>query len=77
MQVYIPGRVTLFERNGSTNARSMTSVHVHEFIRVKSSKDHIDPNLWRPLIMNLQRFQGLGNELHPSCLAQTDEEWYR
>ncbi|MDY7526339.1 MULTISPECIES: flavin reductase family protein [unclassified Cryobacterium] len=55
----------------------ITRVHVHESIRVKGSKNRIDPNLWRPLIMNFQRFYGLGDELHPSRLAQTDEEWYR
>ena len=55
----------------------ITRVHVHNGIRLKGSKNRIDPNLWRPLIMNFQRFYSLGDELHPSRLAQTDEEWYR
>jgi flavin reductase (DIM6/NTAB) family NADH-FMN oxidoreductase RutF len=52
-------------------------VHVHESIRLAGSKNRIDPTLWRPLIMNFQRFYGLGDEVHPSRLAGTDEEWYR
>jgi hypothetical protein len=33
---------------------------------------HIDPVRWRPLIMNFCRFFGLGGEVHPSHLAQSD-----
>jgi len=55
----------------------ITRVHVHESIRLAGSRNRIDPNLWRPLIMNFQRFYGLGTEIHPSRLSQTDEEWYR
>lgn len=55
----------------------ITRVHVHESIRLPGAKNRIDPNLWRPLIMNFQRFYGLGDEVHPSRLAGTDEEWYR
>jgi flavin reductase (DIM6/NTAB) family NADH-FMN oxidoreductase RutF len=55
----------------------ITRVHVHESIRLAGTKNRIDPNLWRPLIMSFQRFYGLGAEVHPSRLAETDEEWYR
>jgi len=55
----------------------VTRVHVHESIRLHGTKDRIDPDLWRPLIMNFQRFYGLGDEVHPSRLSQIDEEWYR
>ncbi|XUK64274.1 hypothetical protein ABMA10_20100 [Plantibacter sp. RU18] len=55
----------------------ITRVHVHETIRLKGTKNRIDPDRWRPLIMNFQRFYGLGAEVHPSRLARTDEEWYR
>jgi flavin reductase (DIM6/NTAB) family NADH-FMN oxidoreductase RutF len=55
----------------------ITRVHVHDSIRLAGTENRIDPDLWRPLIMNFQRFYGLGPEVHPSRLADTDEEWYR
>jgi flavin reductase (DIM6/NTAB) family NADH-FMN oxidoreductase RutF len=55
----------------------ITRVHVHDSIRAHGAKNRIDPNLWRPLIMNFQRFYGLGREVQPSRLAEVDEEWYR
>lgn len=55
----------------------VTRAHVHESIRLRGTKNRIDPDLWRPLIMNFQRFYGLGEELRPSRLSQVDEEWYR
>ena len=55
----------------------VTRVHVHESIRLRGTTNRIDPGLWRPLIMNFQRFYGLGEELRPSRLSQIDEEWYR
>jgi flavin reductase (DIM6/NTAB) family NADH-FMN oxidoreductase RutF len=55
----------------------ITRVHVHDSIRLSGTQNRIDPNLWRPLIMSFQRFYGLGPEVHPSRLAETDEEWYR
>jgi hypothetical protein len=33
---------------------------------------HIDPVRWRPLIMSFCRFFGLGGEVHPSRLAESD-----
>lgn len=56
---------------------TITRVHVHNSIRMAGTKSRIDPDLWRPLIMNFQRFYGLSNALHPSRLAGIDEEWYR
>lgn len=55
----------------------VTRVHVHDAIRLAGSRDRIDPDLWRPLIMSFQRFYGLGPEVHPSRLATIDEDWYR
>jgi flavin reductase (DIM6/NTAB) family NADH-FMN oxidoreductase RutF len=55
----------------------ITRVHVHESIRLNGATNRIDPNLWRPLIMNFQRFYGLGPEVQLSRLSQIDEEWYR
>ncbi len=35
-------------------------------------RPHIDPVRWRPLIMSFCRFFGLGGEVHPSRLAESD-----
>ena len=35
-------------------------------------RPHIDPVRWRPLIMSFCRFFGLGGEMHPSRLAESD-----
>ena len=55
----------------------ITRVHVHESIRMAGSTNRIDPDSWRPLIMNFQRFYGLGQQVRSSRLAGIDEEWYR
>jgi flavin reductase (DIM6/NTAB) family NADH-FMN oxidoreductase RutF len=52
-------------------------VFVHEEIRVPGSEDHIDPDAWRPLIMSFQKLYGLGEQVHPSTLAQIPERFYR
>lgn len=33
---------------------------------------HIDPERWRPLLMSFCRFFGMGDEVHPSRLAESD-----
>ena len=35
-------------------------------------RHRIDPARWRPLIMSFCRFFGLGGEVHPSRLAESD-----
>lgn len=55
----------------------VTRVHVHPGLLMEGCCDRIDPNKWRPLIMSFQRFYGLGDELHPSTLAQIPEDMYR
>ena len=51
----------------------IVKLHVDEKLLVSgSSRPHIDPLRWRPLIMNFCRFFGLGGELHPSRLAESD-----
>lgn len=55
----------------------ITHIHVHEAIRSAGSANRVDPDRWRPLLMNFQRFYGIGDELRPSRLATIDEEWYR
>jgi len=43
--------------------------HVHESILASGHRHHIDPDKWRPLIMNFLEFYGLGSQVHPSRLA--------
>ena len=43
--------------------------HVHETILAPGHRHHIDPDKWRPLIMNFLEFYGLGGQVHPSRLA--------
>ncbi|MCQ4041008.1 flavin reductase family protein [Streptantibioticus rubrisoli] len=52
-------------------------VHVHPDIAMDGTADRIDPDKWRPLIMSFQKFYGVGPQVHPSTLAQIDEELYR
>ena len=44
--------------------------HVEESIRKPGHRHHIDPERWRPLIMNFLEFYGLSEQVHPSRLAQ-------
>lgn len=44
--------------------------HVHESILTPGRRHHIDPDKWRPLIMNFLEFYGLGDRVHPSRLAE-------
>lgn len=52
-------------------------VHVEEAIRMAGYPDRIDPERWRPLIMNFCQFFGLGEMVHHSTLAEIPEEAYR
>jgi hypothetical protein len=48
-------------------------LHVDESLLTgDSSRPHIDPVTWRPLMMSFCRFFGLGAEVHPSRLADSD-----
>jgi flavin reductase (DIM6/NTAB) family NADH-FMN oxidoreductase RutF len=55
----------------------VTRVHAHEAILAHDSRDHIDPDSWRPLIMSFQKLYGLGHQLRPSQLATVPEHLYR
>ncbi|RLE16057.1 MAG: hypothetical protein DRJ28_02485 [Actinobacteria bacterium] len=44
--------------------------NVHESILALGHRHHIDPDRWRPLIMNFLEFYGLGSQVHPSRLAR-------
>jgi flavin reductase (DIM6/NTAB) family NADH-FMN oxidoreductase RutF len=63
-----------FGKNVSANCFEVhiVKLHVHESLLVgDGSRPHIDPVKWRPLIMNFCRFFGIGDEVHPSRLAES------
>jgi flavin reductase (DIM6/NTAB) family NADH-FMN oxidoreductase RutF len=50
----------------------ITRLHVEEDLLIGSpEKPHIDPTAWNPLIMSFCRFFSVGNEVHPSRLAES------
>lgn len=51
-------------------------VHVHPDLLVDGHANRIDPDKWSPLIMNFQKFYGLGAQVHPSRLADIPEQAY-
>jgi len=64
-----------FGKNVSANIFEVhiVKLHVDEKLLVGSdARPYIDPVRWRPLIMNFCRFFGLGGEMHPSRLAESD-----
>lgn len=67
------------ERRGKLVALEVriVRVHVEERIRMAGYPNRIDPERWRPLIMNFCQFYGLGGMLHHSTLAEIPEEAYR
>ena len=51
----------------------IVKVHVDDSLLVSDGlRPHIDPVRWRPLIMSFCRFFGLGGEVHPSRLAESN-----
>lgn len=64
------GRILVFEMR-------IVRVHVHDDIRMPETRDRIDPDAWRPLIMSFQQLYGLGPRVHRSTLAQVPEQLYR
>jgi hypothetical protein len=65
----------LFGKNVSANFFEVhiTKLHVDENILTgDAARRHIDPVRWRPLIMSFCRFFGVGSEVHPSRLAESD-----
>jgi flavin reductase (DIM6/NTAB) family NADH-FMN oxidoreductase RutF len=64
-----------FGKNVGANAFEVhiTRLHVEESLLVSDGpRPHIDPVRWRPLMMSFCRFFGLGDEVHPSRLAESD-----
>ncbi len=63
-----------FGKNVSANLFEVhiTKVHVsEELLTGDPARPRIDPSRWRPLIMSFCRFFGLGDEAHPSRLAES------
>ena len=64
-----------FGKNVSANAFEIHIVRLHVEQSLLIGDDphpHIDPEKWRPLIMSFCRFFGVGDEVHPSRLAQSN-----
>lgn len=64
-----------FGKNVSANTFEVHIVKLHvddKLLMGDGPRPHIDPVRWRPLIMSFCRFFGLGGELHPSRLAESD-----
>ncbi len=64
-----------FGKNVKANAFEVHIVKLHvdeQLLVCEGSRPHIDPVRWRPLIMSFCQFFGLGGELHPSRLAESD-----
>ena len=64
-----------FGKNVSANVFEVhiAKLHVDESLLTGDpARPYIDPVAWRPLIMSFCRFFGLGAELHPSRLANSD-----
>jgi flavin reductase (DIM6/NTAB) family NADH-FMN oxidoreductase RutF len=67
-----------FGKNVNANCFEVhiVKLHVDESVLVpgeaESTRRHIDPEKWKPLIMSFCRFFGRGDELHPSRLAESD-----
>ena len=64
-----------FGKNVSANVFEVNIVKLHvdeSLLTGDGPRPHIDPTRWRPLIMSFCRFFGLGGEVHPSRLAESN-----
>ena len=66
-----------FGKNVSANAFEIhiVKLHVDESLLIAGNhtgRPHIDPVRWKPLIMSFCRFFGVGGEVHPSRLAESN-----
>jgi flavin reductase (DIM6/NTAB) family NADH-FMN oxidoreductase RutF len=67
--------VRSFGKNVNANCfeAHIVKLHVDEaLLEGDEGRPHIDPVRWRPLIMSFCRFFGLGGEVHPSRLAESN-----
>jgi len=64
-----------FGKDIRANVFEVEIVRLHvaeELIEEGGAKPHIDPVRWRPLIMSFCRFFGVGGEVYPSRLAESN-----
>jgi flavin reductase (DIM6/NTAB) family NADH-FMN oxidoreductase RutF len=64
-----------FGKNVSANAFEVHIVKLHieeSLLAGEESRPRIDAEKWRPLIMSFCRFFGIGDEVHPSRLAESN-----
>ena len=54
----------------STVEVTILCTHVADSLLNAEKRHHIDPDKWKPLIMNFLEFYGLGEKVHPSRLAE-------
>lgn len=55
---------------------TVKKIHVVESIMEEIGGDRVNPDLWRPLIMNFRQFFGLGSRVSESRLARGPEQQY-
>lgn len=63
-----------FGKNVNANAFEVHIVRLHvdeALLEGDGPRPHIDPVKWRPLLMSFCRFFGMGEEVHPSRLANS------
>lgn len=51
-------------------------VYLDTSVCMEGHANRVDPDKWRPLIMSFQQFYGLGEQVHPSALAEIPESLY-
>jgi len=64
-----------FGKNVFANAFEVHIVKLHveeSLLEGEGPRPHIDPEKWCPLIMSFCRFFGIGDEVHPSRLAESN-----
>jgi flavin reductase (DIM6/NTAB) family NADH-FMN oxidoreductase RutF len=64
-----------FGKNVSANVFEVhiRRLHVDDtLLQGEGPRPHIDPERWKPLMMSFCRFFGLGSEVHPSRLAESN-----
>jgi flavin reductase (DIM6/NTAB) family NADH-FMN oxidoreductase RutF len=64
--------VRTFGKNVNANCFEVHIVKLHVAEELLIDERHIDPVKWRPLIMSFCRFFGVGKEVHPSRLAESN-----
>ena len=65
--IYMLGKA---ENHLSTVEVTIIRTHIADDLLNVEKRHHIDPDKWKPLIMNFLEFYGLGGQVHPSRLAE-------